>query len=98
MGSSRISGMLRSCAMALGLAMASFGASVAHALDRVALVVRHVGDYSARAEKFKAELSFNADTKAVASASVSADLVRDGHGYRQTSASPVLMFSPPSWA
>ena len=48
-------------------------------------------------EKFKAEMSFNADTKAVASASVSADLVRDGHGFRQASANP-LMLSQPAWA
>ena len=98
MGSSRISGMLRSCALALGLAFASFGVSVAHAIDRVVAVARHVGDYSARAEKFKAELSFNADTKAVASASVNADLVRDGHGFRQASASPVLWSQQPAWA
>lgn len=97
MGSSRIGGILRGCAMALGLALASVGVSVAHAIDRVVAVARDVGDFTARAEKFKAELSFNADTKAVASATVSADLVRDGHGFRQASASP-LMLSQPAWS
>ena len=77
----------RAC-MALALALGSIAASVAHAAERVGMVVYHsqTNDFGRAVAEFKADLTYQAGLSGEVAQTVDAGLTRDSHGFRQVTA------------
>lgn len=80
---------------ALALAVSLCFGSFAQASERfVTYAVCEAVQYGESMAKLNAELAYQADSKALLDGDLSADLVRDGHGFRQYSAMELALTSP----
>lgn len=79
--------VMRRFTLTFALAVAFLSAPIVNAAERVvSYLASGQESYLAKSQKFEAELAYSADFQTGFGTSISSDLTRDGHGYRQFSA------------